>query len=331
MYSTVLFAVIALGDVVFGIRCAKCDYMQPGSPLSGFRLCEDTCEGNLCFIVVSLYQNETLIAGCLDANDYDVGLFKNQSLCQRRADYTVCGCSKTNRCNSPMTSSKLFDFANKPILKGYTLLSEKNETIFGSETLEPAGHTQFTSTSSQQVETHNGIEHRLASDDKVRMAVSDVTIPRDDEVHDTENVQEANRERPVVVKSAYLSDKTLLSSNIANLLTEDQFDGDQQSSAETNDEGEFDGFHGPFTNGNQNSTTKIDNLQATKHGKTLAEYFNKSKQPTSMKSSSPLPIGKDYEDSGQSPFDDHEVDYKMIGVPDDNEINVNNQPPDDGE
>lgn len=81
------------------------------------------------FSVVSIYQNETVIAGCLNGNDYDVALFKDRNICQRRSQYTVCGCSKTKRCNSPMAYSKLFEFTDKPILEGYPLIPDINASV----------------------------------------------------------------------------------------------------------------------------------------------------------------------------------------------------------
>ena len=69
-----------------------------------------------------MYHNATLIAGCLDVSSETLQQFEGQSLCQRKREYTACGCSTFDRCNSPQAPSSGFKFVDEPIFDGYNLV-----------------------------------------------------------------------------------------------------------------------------------------------------------------------------------------------------------------
>ena len=78
-------------------------------------------------LVVNLYHNATLIAGCLDVTPDTLQQFNGQSLCQRRPEFTVCACKSFDTCNSPEAPSSGFKFVDEPILNAYHLVpADKN-------------------------------------------------------------------------------------------------------------------------------------------------------------------------------------------------------------
>ncbi|CAG9534966.1 unnamed protein product [Cercopithifilaria johnstoni] len=110
---------------VVSIKCAECNYL-PHSPISGIRTCPKNCHGDICFIVVNKYYNETLISGCVNIDIETRIFFHDQAYCYDKSQYTVCGCTTFDRCNSPQAPLSMFTFITTPFFESCQFVP-KNE------------------------------------------------------------------------------------------------------------------------------------------------------------------------------------------------------------
>ncbi|KAL3994791.1 hypothetical protein ACH3XW_23175 [Acanthocheilonema viteae] len=101
---------------VISIKCAECNYL-PHSSISGIRTCPKNCYGDICFIVVNNYYNETLISGCVNVDTETQTFFRNQAYCYEKSEYTICGCTILDRCNSPQAPFSMFTFITTPFFE----------------------------------------------------------------------------------------------------------------------------------------------------------------------------------------------------------------------
>ncbi|VDO66696.1 unnamed protein product [Heligmosomoides polygyrus] len=99
------------------LTCTKCPFHI--SP-KGHTKCTETCEGDVCHIVVNRFFNGTIIAGCINLHEGDE--FKEGPAVCHRAEYrTSCACTTKDKCNDPTSPIANFKFSDKPILEGYQL------------------------------------------------------------------------------------------------------------------------------------------------------------------------------------------------------------------
>ncbi|VDN01564.1 unnamed protein product [Thelazia callipaeda] len=108
---------------VTSIKCAECGYL-PHSSNSGFRTCPVNCQGDICFIVVNNYYNETLVSGCVKADNETRNFFRDQAYCYRKKEYVICGCTTLDRCNSPQAPFSMFTFISKPFFEDCILIPQ---------------------------------------------------------------------------------------------------------------------------------------------------------------------------------------------------------------
>ncbi|GMT14488.1 hypothetical protein PFISCL1PPCAC_5785, partial [Pristionchus fissidentatus] len=110
-----LFLLIPLS---FSLKCTHCPPL-----VSSPSQCSQ-CEGHVCFIVVNVFFNGTLSAGCIDLLDKDRnGFVHTRKECNREVthDRTVCVCNTGDHCNDPKTPLAEFDFISNSVLSGYNL------------------------------------------------------------------------------------------------------------------------------------------------------------------------------------------------------------------
>uniref|UniRef100_A0A915BDL7 Uncharacterized protein n=1 Tax=Parascaris univalens TaxID=6257 RepID=A0A915BDL7_PARUN len=282
MLKTVIFVAAVLCNTTLTSTCLKCDYMKSGSQQSGSRICQDTCEGTICYIVVSIYQNETVIAGCLSANDYDAALFKDRNICQRRSQYTVCGCSRTKHCNSPMAYSKLFEFTDKPILEDYPLIPDINASLPHLEEPKLNDRTSITSLTTHEGKIRTANEENFDSSKKIDFLVSTVTSSAEDEY--VTGLQNAHEKMALPDETTPLNENKLLTRGIDNMLINEQLNDGMQSKMETTDE-DF-GFFGPFTSGNRSFRMRIYKIMAVTDPSILADFYAKARTTKNSRNSS---------------------------------------------
>uniref|UniRef100_A0A0R3S0D4 Protein sleepless n=1 Tax=Elaeophora elaphi TaxID=1147741 RepID=A0A0R3S0D4_9BILA len=98
------------------IKCAECNYL-PHSSISGIRTCSENCYGDICFIVVNNYYNETLIAGCVNVDNDTRSFFHDQAYCYEKSEHAICGCTTLDRCNSPQAPFSMFTFLTTPFFE----------------------------------------------------------------------------------------------------------------------------------------------------------------------------------------------------------------------
>ncbi|EFO24391.1 hypothetical protein LOAG_04098 [Loa loa] len=112
----IIWLVASTTQKVTSIKCAECDYL-PHTPISGTRTCPENCYGDICFIVVNNYYNETLISGCVNVDTGTRTFFRNHAYCYKRSQYTICGCTTLDRCNSPQAPFSMFTFVTTPFFE----------------------------------------------------------------------------------------------------------------------------------------------------------------------------------------------------------------------
>ncbi|KAL6735923.1 hypothetical protein Aduo_006322 [Ancylostoma duodenale] len=108
---------VTVTTVYSKLKCTKCPFhIEP----TGHTKCTDTCEGDICYIVVNAFYNGTKIAGCLDLHEGD-NFKEGPAICYRQAHQTSCACTTKDFCNAPTAPIANFNFTEKPILEGYQL------------------------------------------------------------------------------------------------------------------------------------------------------------------------------------------------------------------
>ncbi|XGW07709.1 hypothetical protein V3C99_010680 [Haemonchus contortus] len=111
--SLLLLALIT--TIYAKLTCTRCPFHI--SP-KGHTNCTETCEGDVCIIVVNKYFNGTIIADCIRLHDGD-NFEEGPAACYREDHRTSCACTTKDRCNDPTSPISDFTFTEKPILKGY--------------------------------------------------------------------------------------------------------------------------------------------------------------------------------------------------------------------
>ncbi|CAD6195713.1 unnamed protein product [Caenorhabditis auriculariae] len=117
LFQVVIF--IATIGTVSALTCTSCEY-QPLDPQS--TQCNDTCDGDVCFIVVNKFFNSTINAGCINLKDGDK--FKDKAVCQRTDQDNRCACDNADQCNDPQAKLSDFTFVKTEILKDYQMLPQ---------------------------------------------------------------------------------------------------------------------------------------------------------------------------------------------------------------
>uniref|UniRef100_A0A1I7UMH4 EB domain-containing protein n=2 Tax=Caenorhabditis tropicalis TaxID=1561998 RepID=A0A1I7UMH4_9PELO len=113
MRLLLFLSTIAISTVI-SLKCTVCDFhlLPPyNSP------CNETCEGDVCFIVVNKYFNGTINAGCMHLRDDDS--FDHDAVCQRGPHDNRCACTSSDYCNNPKVSISSYTFTSSPILESY--------------------------------------------------------------------------------------------------------------------------------------------------------------------------------------------------------------------
>ncbi|VDM65912.1 unnamed protein product [Strongylus vulgaris] len=107
---------IAIICVQAKLTCTKCPFhIEP----KGHTKCTETCQGDVCYIVVNRFYNGTKIAGCIDL--YEGEKFETPAVCYRQDHQTSCACTTKDFCNSPTSPIADFKFQETKILDGHQL------------------------------------------------------------------------------------------------------------------------------------------------------------------------------------------------------------------
>ncbi|CAI4224146.1 unnamed protein product [Auanema sp. JU1783] len=89
--------------------------------------CNETCEGDLCYIIVNKHFNGTVIAGCLNFKGNETSS-NNTAVCNRGPERTMCACTTSDKCNDPTAPIAEFDFVQETILDGYQVMPQIQPT-----------------------------------------------------------------------------------------------------------------------------------------------------------------------------------------------------------
>ncbi|KAJ1358935.1 hypothetical protein KIN20_017506 [Parelaphostrongylus tenuis] len=131
----ILVLVAATSAVYAKLTCTKCPFhIAP----TGHTNCTETCEGDVCIIVVNKHFNGTIIANCIQLHDGDE-FTEGLAICNREEYRTSCACVTKDHCNSPTSPIADFRFVEEPILEGYQLtpLVSGGESPGGRHTTMP--------------------------------------------------------------------------------------------------------------------------------------------------------------------------------------------------
>ncbi|VDO26394.1 unnamed protein product [Onchocerca flexuosa] len=130
-YLAMIVWLISLTQKVTCIKCTECDYL-PHTPISGFRTCPENCYGEICFIVVNNHYNETLVSGCINVDAETRTFFRDHAYCYQDRQYSICGCTTSDRCNSPQAPLSMFTFINTPFFEDCQFLPKHDDQFFNS-------------------------------------------------------------------------------------------------------------------------------------------------------------------------------------------------------
>ncbi|CAI5443764.1 unnamed protein product [Caenorhabditis angaria] len=119
MLRLLIFFLSLVSTTVYSITCTSCEFrlLPPHSTN-----CDETCEGDVCFIVVNKYFNGTINAGCMHLREGDE--FLNKSVCQRLPYDNRCACNTGDRCNDPKVKLFTYKFTEEPVLVDYQWLPQ---------------------------------------------------------------------------------------------------------------------------------------------------------------------------------------------------------------
>uniref|UniRef100_A0A8R1TJZ2 Uncharacterized protein n=1 Tax=Onchocerca volvulus TaxID=6282 RepID=A0A8R1TJZ2_ONCVO len=115
-YLTMIVWLTSIPQKIRSIKCAECDYL-PHTSISSIRTCPENCYGEICFIVVNNHHNETLISGCINVDTETRTFFRDHAYCYQKKQYTICGCTTSDRCNSPQAPLSMFTFISTPFFE----------------------------------------------------------------------------------------------------------------------------------------------------------------------------------------------------------------------
>ncbi|CAJ0963431.1 unnamed protein product, partial [Mesorhabditis belari] len=105
-----IFLVLLKVDEITSVLCSQCPF-TPEPP--HVNECPETCEGDVCYIVVNKFFNGTISAGCLNLRSGDH--FGGENVCHREETRTICGCEGAARCNDPQTPLAAYKFVDEPV------------------------------------------------------------------------------------------------------------------------------------------------------------------------------------------------------------------------
>uniref|UniRef100_A0AAF5PWZ5 UPAR/Ly6 domain-containing protein n=2 Tax=Wuchereria bancrofti TaxID=6293 RepID=A0AAF5PWZ5_WUCBA len=114
--TMIIWLITSMTQTAVSVKCAECDFLAH-TPISGIRTCPENCYGDVCFIVVNNYYNETLVSGCVNVDMETRTFFRDHAYCYKRKWYTVCGCTTSDRCNSPQAPFSMFTFVTSPFFE----------------------------------------------------------------------------------------------------------------------------------------------------------------------------------------------------------------------
>ncbi|CAI2336525.1 unnamed protein product [Caenorhabditis sp. 36 PRJEB53466] len=159
---SLVFLLAILPATVISLTCTVCEFalLPPHSTN-----CNDTCEGDVCFIVVNKYFNGTINAGCMHLHDDE--MFENKAVCQRGANDNRCACSTTDHCNDPKVKLASYVFTESPVLENYQWLPQIQPPMPSLQPILPPedlplpveGENDMNETAA---ELENGVESDLA-------------------------------------------------------------------------------------------------------------------------------------------------------------------------
>ncbi|CAB3404680.1 unnamed protein product [Caenorhabditis bovis] len=131
MMRNLVFASL-LFPTVLGLTCTVCEFkLLPPHSTS----CNETCEGDVCFIVVNKFFNGTINAGCMHLRDDDK--FTEEAVCQRTAYDNRCACDTGDKCNDPKAKLSSFTFTENPVLGDYQWVPQIQPSMATVRTEEP--------------------------------------------------------------------------------------------------------------------------------------------------------------------------------------------------
>ncbi|VDN89148.1 unnamed protein product [Brugia pahangi] len=122
--TIIIWLITSMTQTTVSVKCAECDFLAHTS-ISGIRTCPQNCYGDVCFIVVNNYYNETLVSGCVNVDMDTQTFFRDHAYCYKRNWYTVCGCTNSDRCNSPQAPFSMFTFVTSPFLEDCQFMTKQ--------------------------------------------------------------------------------------------------------------------------------------------------------------------------------------------------------------
>ncbi|EFP08132.1 hypothetical protein CRE_17343 [Caenorhabditis remanei] len=156
-WLTVFLATTVTLTTVSLLKCTVCDFhLQPPHN----QTCNETCEGDVCYIVINKYFNGTISAGCMHLREDDK--FENEAVCQRGAHDNRCACTIFDYCNSPNVTLRNYTFTQSPVLENYQWLPQIQppmpsiQPVIPPKDIPMGGDLNETAT-----ELENGVEHDL--------------------------------------------------------------------------------------------------------------------------------------------------------------------------
>ncbi|VDK71711.1 unnamed protein product [Litomosoides sigmodontis] len=81
--------------------------------------------------LVNSYYNETLMSGCVNVDSETQAFFRNQAYCYEKVEYTICGCTVADRCNSPQAPFSMFTFVTTPFFEDCQFVPNNVKSTLG--------------------------------------------------------------------------------------------------------------------------------------------------------------------------------------------------------
>lgn len=154
MRNLLVFVLLAVISTVFTLKCTVCEFKLLPPYNSA---CNETCEGDVCFIVVNKFFNGTINAGCMHLHEDDS--FEN-AICQRGKHDNRCACTTKDFCNNPNVSISSYTFTEHAVLENYQWLPQIQPPMPTVQPVIPPEDIRDMNETATELE--NGVEDDLA-------------------------------------------------------------------------------------------------------------------------------------------------------------------------
>ncbi|CAJ0606954.1 unnamed protein product [Cylicocyclus nassatus] len=176
---------VAIAFVHAKLTCTKCPFhAEP----KGHTKCTETCEGDVCYIVVNRFYNGTKIAGCVDLHEGEK--FETPAVCYKQEHQTSCACTTKDFCNSPTSPIADFKFQEEKFLEGHQLqplitTHESEQEQATMQTILPSGDSDaagIKSSDEHYAPTPNGMPLDAMSSTTMSTTTQFTTVKSEDVV-----------------------------------------------------------------------------------------------------------------------------------------------------